>query len=67
MGEKSIRGVQITEGQRLNLLLSYLPFLIIPLTMAVDMSLRIGRIIGESEGKGKKVAGKSYADAVKEE
>jgi len=51
------------------LLLSYVPFLLIPLGMAVDMCVRIGRIIGESAGAGaggvKK--GKSYADAVKKE
>jgi len=73
VGETSIRGVQITEGQRMNLLFSYVPFLLIPLGMAVDMCFRIAKIVGESEGEGvkgsggKRVKGKSYAEAVKEE
>ncbi|KDQ51011.1 hypothetical protein JAAARDRAFT_185480 [Jaapia argillacea MUCL 33604] len=42
--------VTITSEQRLMLLSSYIPFFIIPLTMAVDMSFRILKLVRKGAG-----------------
>lgn len=49
VGEVGIRGVQLSYSQRLNALSSFVPFLIIPLTMAIDMALRISKLIQKDE------------------
>jgi len=51
LGEIGIRGVQLSHMQRAKLLGSYVPFLIIPLTMAVDMAYRISKMIEQQSNK----------------
>lgn len=58
LGEVGIRGVQLSQAQRLNLLGSYIPFLIIPLVMALDMTIRISKIVGLQTSRESKAANK---------
>jgi len=42
--------VAVTDAQRLLLLSSYVPFLVIPLIMTVDMAMRISKMINVEKG-----------------